>query len=189
MSTSNTGFPNPSFPIYSENNAPAEIAGSQPQGASSQGTGLGMLVLPKGEVVTILPSAPSSPQIVTPASGELASQAFASINARVILPMHILQPRNSLSFDGAIINEIKALRAEWREKKKPFDEEEDAESKKKKNKFKSGKSKKGSPSKLNTKATVHFDAEKNSSNHKPEGFSKKKTKKTSAKSIFAKAKR
>src|SRR5205807_5110053 len=105
MSTSNTSFQNPSFHIYSENNAPAEIAGSQPQGTSSQGTGLGMLVLPKGEVVTILPTAASSPQVVTPATEELVNQAVVPSNIRVIPPIPHRPPEHSISFDGAIINE------------------------------------------------------------------------------------
>lgn len=178
MDTSNTSFTHPNFQVYSESNAPTEIAGSQPQGASSQGTGLGVLVLPKGEVMTILPSAPSLQPIVMPASSELANQAFAPTNVRIIPPVIVQQPKDSLSFDGAIVNEIKTLKAEWREQSRQFQENEDAESRKKKKKYKPSKSKKGASLKLTAKAQVHFANEKKQVTSKLNGFGKKKTKKT-----------
>ncbi len=147
-SASNTGFPsNPFSSSMIENSTPIEVASAQPQGSTTQGTGLGMLVLPKGETVTILPSAPSTPQVVTPASEEQVAQVFSPNSVRVIPPAGANQARQNsqtqegLSFDGAVISEIKALRSEWRQN--PQKQEEDDSGKKKK--FKNRRTKKNDP--------------------------------------------
>lgn len=187
MSTSSTGFPDKPVTSCVEQ----KLALSQQQGA-----GFGILVLPKGESVTLIPSAPATAQVVTPASEEQVAQVFAPQSVRVIPAVAnearaFQQSKNGISLDDAVIQEIKTLQAEWRNR--PIADDGADANKKKKKRFSSQK--KNDPVKLREKAKSRFDEEKENDDEQETDatekavlMKKKRAKKSSAQSLFIKTK-
>jgi hypothetical protein len=101
---------------------------------SLQGHGLGVLVLPDGETLTLLPQANDLSEIVTPAVEESMNQSFSLPSSRLV---RFIVPREEkvLTFDKAIVSDIKTMRSEWYERRSRNEEEDDqAQQRKKKNK-------------------------------------------------------
>jgi len=125
MSCSSTNFIPPCTNI-----APVAASTGVPQGNA-----FGMLILPKGEKLTLLPTAsntPSRPVLVPPILPSYA-QMLAGMHGRS-LPLIIEAAKESLVLDEAILSAIRVLKAEWPEHKDEEEAPADKPRKKKKKK-------------------------------------------------------
>jgi hypothetical protein len=109
--------------IFSNNQIHQQMQASN---MSLQGHGLGVLVLPDGETLTLLPQASDLSETVTPAVEESMNQSYSLPSSRLV---RFVVPREekTLSLDKAVINDIKAMRSEWHEREKNQDESDEKE--------------------------------------------------------------
>ncbi|HXF29004.1 MAG TPA: hypothetical protein VN457_04075 [Chlamydiales bacterium] len=100
--------------------------------ASKQAAGSGMLVLPQGQTIMLIPDrAPSEPILIPPLEA-LHHDSTSTMNVRV-LPYIAGLPQDGLVIDQAILQAILVLKSEWHQRATSFAEARESKKKKKKN--------------------------------------------------------